>query len=177
MKTSEKQKMCPNCEGRIALEAEVCPFCAQEQIVQKENNAFQAPLFQNQSLQDSLTSLYTPPYSGKRPLFSQDLKKETPTFKENAMYKNVTDEKFQDPMKAISAAAANDIETQEEESSLWSTVLMVAASNFLVLGLLQLFFSENGLLKLEWDGSYWFIYCLLALPLFYLGIKKMKKLG
>ena len=176
MKTNEKQKMCPNCEGRISLEAEVCPFCAQEQIVEKGNNSLQTPLFQNQSLQDSLTSLYTPPYSGKRPLFSQEIKKETPTFKENPMYKNVTDEKFQDPLKAISAAT-NDHENQAEESSLWPTVLMVAGSNFLVLGLLQLFFSENGLLKLEWDGSYWFIYCLLAFPLFYMGIKKMKKLG
>lgn len=177
MKTNERQKMCPTCEGRISLEAEICPFCAQEQVSEKGNNSFQTPLFQNQSLQDSLTSLYTPPYSGKRPVFSQEPKKETPIYKESAMYKNVTDEKFQDPLKAISAATANEIETQEGESSLWPTVLMVAASNFLVLGLLQLFFSENGLLKLEWDGSYWFIYCLMAFPLFYLGIQKMKKLG
>lgn len=175
MKTSDKQKMCPNCDGRIAFEAEVCPFCAHSQVQDKAGASGQTPLFQHQSLQDSLTSLYTPPYSGKRPLFSQNEKQSTPS-KDYAMYKNVTDEKFQDPLKSISAAAANENEQKETESSLWTTVFMVVASNFFLLGMLQLFFSENGVLKLEWDGSYWFIYCLISLPLFYLGIKKLKQL-
>jgi hypothetical protein len=177
MKTVDKQKMCPHCEGRIAFEAEICPYCAQEQAVEKSSNSFQAPLFQNQSLQESLTSLYTPPYSGKRPVFSQNEKQQPILSKENSMYRNVTDEKFQDPLQAISnAASTSETEQKEGESSLWPTVFMVAASNFLILGLLQLFFSENGLLKLEWDGSYWFIYCLISLPLFYVGVKKMKSL-
>lgn len=176
MKPVDKQKMCPHCEGRIAYEAEICPYCAQEQANEKAFQS-QTPLFQNQSLQDSLTSLYTPPYSGKRPLFTQSEPQSTTPFKENSMYKNVTDEKFQDPLKAFGAAASiPETEQKEGESSLWPTVFMVAASNFFILGLLQLFFSEEGLLKLEWDGSYWFIYCLISLPLFYLGVKKMKSL-
>ncbi|HSX04492.1 MAG TPA: hypothetical protein VLG76_07165 [Rhabdochlamydiaceae bacterium] len=176
MKPVDKQKMCPHCEGRIPYEAEICPYCAQEQVAEKVSHSFQTPLFQNQSLQESLTSLYTPPYSGKRPLFSQNETQSTHPVKENAMYKNVTDEKFQDPLQAISNAAAVDSDQKEGESSLWPTIFMVAASNFFILGLLQLFFSEDGLLKLEWDGSYWFLYCLISLPLFYVGVKKMKQL-
>ncbi len=176
MKSADKQKMCPHCEGRISFEAEICPYCAQAQETGKVDQTSQT-LFQNQSLQDSLTSLYTPPYAGKRPLFTQNEKQSIPTIKENAMYKNVTEEKFQDPLKAISnSAVMSDTEQKEGESSLWPTVFMVAATNFFILGLLQLFFSEEGLLRLEWDGSYWFLYCLISLPLFYLGIKKMKQL-
>lgn len=175
MKTTEKQKMCPHCDGMIAIEAEICSYCGHQQVL--ENKGAQTPLFQNQSLQDSLTSLYTPPYSGKRPQFTQREQQISSTVKDNAMYKNVTDEKFQDPLQAISTAAANESHEKEGESSLWTTVFMVVASNFFLLGLLQLFFSENGVLKLEWDGSYWFIYCLISLPLFYMGIKKLKQLN
>ncbi|HSX12775.1 MAG TPA: hypothetical protein VLF61_04715 [Rhabdochlamydiaceae bacterium] len=176
MNPVDKQKMCPHCDARIAFEVEICPYCAQGQEVEKTAAPAQTPLFQNQSLQESLTSLYTPPYSGKRPLFSQSEKQPSSPIKENAMYKNVTEDKFQDPLKAISTAAIDESQQKEGESSLWPTVFMVVASNFFTLGLLQLFFSEAGLLKLEWDGSYWFLYCLFSIPLFYLGIKKMKQL-
>lgn len=160
--------MCPSCDGRIDFEAEICPYCAQQQTVEKF--AQQMPLFERQSLQESLTSLYTPPYSGKRALFAPSDKEE------QAMYKNVTEESFQDPLKAISTAAAANENRKEEASSLWPTVCMVAAANLLTLGLLQLFFSENGFLRLEWDSSYWFLYCLFSLPLFFLGIRKMRQL-
>jgi hypothetical protein len=45
-----------------------------------------------------------------------------------------------------------------------------------MLGLLQLFFSDSGKLKLEWDSSYWFVYCLAAAPLVLLGFKKANQL-
>jgi hypothetical protein len=63
-----------------------------------------------------------------------------------------------------------------EKSSFWALLLLSIAANLATIGLLQLFFSDNGFLRLEWDSSYWFVYLLIALPLFFLGLKKAKKL-
>nr|NGX47902.1 hypothetical protein [Chlamydiota bacterium] len=72
MKSMDQEKMCISCDGRIPFDAEVCPYCASKQSGAGMQNSFQAPIFQNQSLEDSLTSLYTPPYQGKRPQFTQN---------------------------------------------------------------------------------------------------------
>jgi hypothetical protein len=67
---------------------------------------------------------------------------------------------------------AEEQNAAEEKSSFWPLLLLSVGANLLVLGLLQFFFSDNGQLMLQWDSSYWFIYCLAALPLFYVGFKK-----
>ena len=64
----------------------------------------------------------------------------------------------------------------EGKSGFWPLLLLSIGANLLVIGLLQLFFSDGGLLTLEWDSSYWFVYCLGALPLCYFGYKKAKNL-
>lgn len=68
-------------------------------------------------------------------------------------------------------------EKVEDKNSFLSLFLFLLGSNLLVLGLIQFFFSEEGVLRLEWDAKYWFIYCLFALPLVYLGFKKMKQVA
>ncbi|MBS0629590.1 MAG: hypothetical protein JSS30_05120 [Verrucomicrobia bacterium] len=167
MKTTDKEKMCLSCEGRIPLNADKCSYCGAEQ-----KNAYRAPIFQNQSLEDSLASLYTPPYQGKRPQFTkpqesqQDLLHNT-----QPLYKEIPENPTMDPL--ISADAQEEAPTK---SSLWPTVLLFAGANFLFLGLMQLFFSKNGVLHLEWDAHYWFLYCIVAAPCLFFGYKKFKQL-
>lgn len=161
MKTTDKEKMCMSCEGRIPLNADKCSYCGAEQ-----KSSYRTPIFQNQSLEDSLASLYTPPYQGKRPQFTK------PTEEPMQIYKEVTEKPQMDPILGTPP--------QEEEvpakSSLWTTVLLFAGANFLFLGLMQLFFSKNGVLRLEWDAHYWFLYCLVAAPCLFFGYKKFKEL-
>ncbi len=176
MKSLEKEKMCISCEGRIAANATKCPYCAAEQGDSEMKNAFQAPLFERQSLEDSLASLYTPPYMGKRPQFGQQ--EELPLEESSkvvydeqpSMYKEVTERPQMDPLLGATV--------QEEEApppnSFFSTLLLALGANFSLLGLLQLFFSKNGVLRLEWNASYWFFYCLIGGPLLYFGFKKLK---
>ncbi len=174
MKPADRQKMCSNCDGRIAHEATICPYCGSEQADPAAERATQAPLFTNQSLQDSLTSLYTPPYSQRGPAYTveEPVKKKAEPFRETKMEKP-----FQ---TAHSTAAAMPLAAEEEESSsttksaLLPILMLSLGSNLFVLGILQFFFSSNGFLRLEWDASYWFVYCILSLPLLYLGIKRKK---
>ena len=65
-----------------------------------------------------------------------------------------------------------DPNVDQGKNSFWPILLLSIGTNLLTLGLLQLFFSDNGFLRLEWDSSYWFVYCLAALPLFFFGFKK-----
>lgn len=154
MKQNDRQKMCPSCEGRIPLDANLCPYCAAEQA----SSAF----LHHQSIQDSLTSLYPPPYSAKKEQKSQD---------------PMIEKKFQTASPVLAAPIPHTTEASaaanEEKSSFWPLLFLSIGANLLVIGLLQLFFSDNGLLTLQWKSQYWFVYCLSALPLFYLGFKKV----
>lgn len=153
MKSIDKQKMCPSCEGRIPVDAEICPYCATELLATNRPS----PLFQSQSLEDSLSALYKPPYSAKRTEMSGEAKLE------NSLYKEPAKEAAATPKEA-------------GQSSLLPTLLLLTGSNLFLIGLMQLFFAKDGLLQLEWDGSYWFLYCLFALPILYFGYRKVQDL-
>ncbi len=152
MKSADRQKMCPNCDGRIPYEATQCPYCFTP--VQVESS--QPSLFKNQSIQDSLTNVFTPPYSSK----SEPEEKKTP---------------FRAPEDAVMAKAAPMAQV-DETSVFWPVLLLSLAGNLFTLGILQFFFSENGIVKLEISSAYWFLMVLVALPLFFFGIRFANKL-
>lgn len=156
MKLNDRQKMCLSCEGRIPLDANLCPYCAAEQG--------SATFLQHKSIQESLTSLYPPPYGGKKELLKSE--------------GSMSEKKFQSASPVINTsiphnATQQNTSTSEEKSSFWPLLLLSVGANLLVIGLLQLFFSQNGHLTLQWNSKYWFAYCLSALPLFYFGFKKI----
>ena len=180
MKSAEREKICLNCEGRIPLDADVCPYCASHQTQAVGDSAFQAPLFDNQSLEDSLTSLYTPPYQGKRPQFDAPFGEQplpsSPILPEeppSSPYREVTGRDSVDPLEGATAPLEDEAPKQ---SSLIPMTLLLAGAQFVVIGLMQLFFSKNGVLRLEWNANYWFFYFLMSAPLFYFGHKKLKLL-
>jgi hypothetical protein len=164
MKTTDRQKMCTQCDGRVPLEATECPFCAHAFAEPIKTSPLNAPLFKNQTLQESLASLYTPPYAGAKNAEKAPppLKKKLSEFKEAPQ-----------PMMNIPTVAKEENSGEETKKDFWVLFALIVGANLLTLGLLQFFFSEGGTLQLEWDSSYWYLYCLIALPLFYFGIKKL----
>ncbi len=187
MKTADKQKMCSNCHGRIPVEAEACPYCGQEQMEQLlPESSSQATLFEQQSLQDSLTSLYSPPYPSKRaPIYgpaqtpkTAPLKAQVPVRKPlepKSPFAPVKEERAA-PQEEEGVESASKTPTPSSKESLWALILMILGGNIFTLGLVQLFFGENSRLCLEWKTAHWYLYCLAALPLLFVGYRFSSKL-
>ncbi|MBS0652282.1 MAG: hypothetical protein JSR39_02005 [Verrucomicrobia bacterium] len=181
MNPKDRQKMCNQCDGRIPLDAGVCPYCASEQVILQTADE-DAQFHRQQSLQESLTALYSPPYSAKTPGYMHsDLKQGSSFMKQADSFKDVAPEKrFHSSaplgIPSIPPEMQEEQQMTEEKTSFWPILFLSIGANLLMLGLLQLFFSDKGYLRLEWDSSYWFVYCLAALPLVFLGYKKASQL-
>ncbi|NNM43685.1 MAG: hypothetical protein HKM07_05025 [Chlamydiae bacterium] len=163
-KGTEKQKICGNCDGRIPWEAAQCLYCGADVSKQlnMESVPYQATLFKHQSLEDSLTNLYKPPYGGGSTTTS------TYSKPKEAVQERVMEETM------IKENTISEVD-QTTKNTLWSILFLSAGANLFILGLLQLFFSNGGILRLEWNAHYWFVYSLLSLPILYFGIKKLGK--
>ena len=155
MNLKDRQKICPQCDGRISLDADLCPYCATDQskVLVSSNH--------HQSLQNSLTTPYAPLYTAK-------------TLK--PVNEPMVERKINTTMGAPTIPSAPETVSKESKGIFTPILLLSLAGNILTIGLLQLLFSDRGFLRLEWDSSYWFLYCLAALPLFYLGYKKASSL-
>lgn len=152
MKPVDRQKLCPNCDGRISYEAVQCPYCF---IVLQADGSANKP-FNAATTQDTLSPIYQPNYMSKsipsesldhltKPLYPHE---RDPTLEKN----KITDEGGFAPV-----------------------LLMTVAGNLFTLGLLQFLFSEQGVIQLEINGNYWFLMVLVSLPLFYLGFRQLSK--
>ena len=179
MHPKDRQKMCSSCDGRIPFDAGVCPYCAaQQSIATVSTNS--AKELHHQSLQVSLSSLSLPPYASKKSnLLNPSIEtKEFPHLNNpEPMKEPMAEKRFNNPsasfgIPTIPADTTEEQQQDEGKSSFWPILLLSIGANLLTIGLLQLFFSDNGFLRLEWDSSYWFVYCLAAVPLFFFGFKK-----
>lgn len=129
------------------------------------------PLFRHQSLEDSLASLYKPPYSKPRneePTLPPPEQK-SPVFpeeKSSLMSAYVADETPQ-------AAPVAEEEVESKKGGIWPLLFLAIGSQLLTLGILLFFFSDSGTLTLQWNASRWFVYCLFSLPLIYIGYRQV----
>lgn len=171
MKPVDRQKMCTHCEGRIAVEATSCPYCGMPLIGESDSAA--SPAFKSGlSSQESLSSLYPPPYSNRNfPSMKTDSKDTQSKFKAPQALADNPFAKM--PMAAATAVAEKP---EEDKAGFMPLIFVLLGSNLLTLGLMQAVFSEGGFLRLEWSSKYWFYYCLVAIPLLYLGMKKIKEI-
>lgn len=156
----EKHRICTHCEGRISVEADTCLYCGMPLVTE---NA--AP-----TMQESMTSAYSP-YGQKS---SDYMKLETefsPKFK--------TPVQREDSFAGISSlgsgeAAVASSEVEGDKSGFIALLLALLGSSLLILGLMQGLFSDEGFLRLEWNCKYWFLFCMIGVPMIYFGIKKSK---
>ncbi len=148
MKPVDRQKICLNCDGKIPYDTVQCPYC----FTQQQTDSTASKVFTPAT--SPLPNLYPPPYSSRlNP--SEDVK--TPL-------KTAT---------AIQGNADQATSTELTPTSFWPILMLTLGSNLLTLGILQFFFSDHGLLRLEMNSSYWFLMVLVGIPLIYLSLKNL----
>ena len=146
MRVKDRQKICSHCEGRISVEADTCLYCGMPLVEEKPE---EKPVDVMSTLQGGIPSLYPPLYANKQEQQTKSTNK--------AVY----------PQEAVLPLE----EKEEEKAKFASIVLALLGSTLFILGLMQGFFSEGGVLRLEWNCQYWFLYLFLAIPLLYMGVK------
>ena len=158
MKPVDRQKICPNCDGRVSYDATQCTYCfAALQVDHSAPKIFTPPI--PQTSQETLSTLYSPPYSSKpsESFESRTAPRTTPIYAEK------------------DGSAVIDHTEASEAKSFWPLLSLVIGGNLLTLGILQFFFSDHGIVRLEINGSYWFLMLLASLPLFYFGLRSASK--
>lgn len=191
MKQVDRTKACWNCEADVSFEATYCPFCGTDLLTSSIEKPTQAPKqdrkFSDQTLQESLASLYKPPYSVRN---RQGLG--VPDEREESSYIS-TEAQKQDPLfqssyeaqeeaeKAPPMVPEGGIESMDEadevtkRGSVLPLLFLMIGAHLFMLGALLLFCSQNGKVVLEWSSRFWFLYCALGLPILYFGNRLLKK--
>ena len=154
MNTNPKKKMCWNCEGNVAIDNEACPYCGVSFNVSPmagtdpNLTAFASPFKPTTTAALSVPKApYTSPAEEvKEPQESPPPFTEEPEFALSDLHRTL--------LTLISL-------------SLGSLLLIFSA-------ILFLFSDANGVFTLHWNGSYWYLYLLIAIPLIYFGWKTMK---
>jgi hypothetical protein len=140
-------KLCGNCDGMVDLEVIICPYCGgdvseiAEEFIEKEEQGRK-----QLSLNETLSSLYPPPYEPK-------------VFEEEATYKKEEEEKYE----------------EKEKSFIFPFLIFSLGVNFSLFGLFLIFFSKNGELFLRWNTSFWFLYVILGVGLVFIGNRFLPK--
>jgi hypothetical protein len=167
MKPVDRQKMCTNCDGRVPFESDICPYCSSDlSKIPEMEVPKQDPFSRNQAIQDSLTSLYAPPYKGKKVESPKSQPKES----------RIVPPAHHGGTAALPGALPREEGDEKVGKTILLSILSLSiGSVFFILGLLQVFFSEQGVLKLEWSTKYWFIYLLGSLPILYFGYRKVEQ--
>lgn len=168
MGAKEREQMCLECNGRIPLEALSCPYCGAHFSHLTE----ELPMSKPTNSQDSVNSLYPPPYRGATSASAGEEKK-SPLFVKPQEAK--IEKKFAQPApSSLGLPSTPETKTQEDSGYFWPLLLLSLAANLFLIGFLQLCFSEGDHLTLQWNSKYWFVYCLLAIPCCLMSFKKMK---
>jgi len=149
--SGKKQRMCWNCEGMVGFDAYYCPYCGTDVSSSEEGEPVAAaPKPRHKPLEESLASLYKPPYISRASEASIN------TFSEDELATPTEREK-------------------RDQGGVWSLLLLSIGSVLLTLGLLLFFFSDQGRVVLQWNAHYWFLYCLGATPLLVLGWRLLQE--
>ncbi|MFQ5728961.1 MAG: hypothetical protein ACE5GN_01200 [Waddliaceae bacterium] len=149
MSATQKKKLCWNCEGRVPLEEENCPYCA---------------VYLGPAPDEKRTDILTPPY-------------------------RLVDSEEDEEIPASPYAVEKEGEEEEEESGIDISVarsdlksvilpliLLSMGSMSFLFGIILLLFSSHGIFTLTWNGDYWYVYLLSALPMLFLGWRVLRKL-
>lgn len=141
MTTIPKKKICWNCDGRVSVQEENCPYCGvyisgtldmqeknDSQYSEEEENAIPPPAYVPEEQKNT----------------AQSILPETDT------------KKIYNP-------------TTTKPKELLSLALLLIGSVFFLFAIILLLFSHNGTFSLHWDASLWFVYLLISIPALYFG--------
>lgn len=161
------------------MEALECKYCGSSFVKKATSkSAYQT--------EDSLASLYEPPYAPTRksPVYGIPEQEATAPSLHDPMARHYEEDssnlrsssKSRRPLKKSPLMRkGNKTEEEDDEESLQigSLLLLSLGGHLFTLAWLLFFFSDHGKLVLEWKSKYWFVYLLLSLPLVYKGWKKL----
>jgi hypothetical protein len=154
---NQRTKLCSNCEGRVELDTTICPFCGSN-VSQMDDGLHNQKADENSlSYEDTLSSLYPPPYKPK-------------AIDTNI---NISTNNFD---KTIKEDGVSENEEEKSSNSLVTTISFLIGVNILTFSLFLAIFSQDGYLSLEFKSSFWFIYSLISIPLLYIGYKGLKEI-
>ncbi|MCB1106522.1 MAG: hypothetical protein KDK76_00325 [Chlamydiia bacterium] len=185
MKQADRTKGCWNCEADVSYQATYCPFCGTDLLTSsiepgKETSPKGDEKFVDQSLQESLASLYKPPYSirNRQGLGVPDEReevsfKEAEPHKENPLFQSY---ESVDPEETVSYAPQENLDEEivTRRGNILPLLFLMIGAHLFILGALLLFCSKGGIVTLEWSSRFWFLYCLVGLPLLYFGSRLLK---
>jgi len=196
MKQVDRTKVCWNCEADVSHQATYCPFCGTDLLTSSvEPSKTPAPSqdkkFVDQTLQESLASLYKPPYSvrNRQGLGVPDEREETPfkeaePAKENPLFQSYEQMDIEDhvPPPTPTPAPAQHMEIVEEEEvtrrgNILPLLFLMIGAHLCMLGILLLFCAKDGVVTLQWSSRFWFLYCLISAPLLYFGGRMLKPMN
>jgi hypothetical protein len=163
MEMNKNLKLCPHCDGRIEIDAVSCAFCGRNIVdniryVEEEVSDVNNSGYKRLSAQETLSSLYPPPYRPK--VYESDEEEETDEGEEE----EIIDEDEED---------TNNKENFIDKSSVITMILLSVGANFFFLSLFIMIFSSNGELLLRWNSHWWIVYFLVSLPFIYFGYKRL----
>lgn len=155
MTTKQKKKLCWNCDGRVAMEDENCPFCG---VYISSLNAGE----------QEKEGLFAPPYR-------VETEEEQPVH--SAPYaKEEVQEEVQETAARGSSESTQPLLSSDIKAAVLPLMLLLAGSVSLLFGIALMLFSEHGVLTLHWSGSYWFVYFILSFPMLFLGWRFLQQI-
>ncbi len=92
-------------------------------------------------------------------------------------------ENCDEPVAEVAARAAPAPVTEEAptiasalepRNSTLATILLSGGALVLIFSLFLVLFSKEGVLKMEWDASFWFAYMILAVGMLFLGYRALR---
>lgn len=155
MNKPTKKRLCWNCEGSVGIDAESCPYCGVSVVPASLDSGGTGTSFMPSYTMGSAPDNTIPrsPYSAKE-----------------------TNEEAEEAPKITSQEDESTAPLDEFQNTLMATILLLTGSVFLLFSLALVLFAHDGVLTLQWDGSLWYLYALLALPLLFLGWRYFSKL-
>lgn len=141
MSEKGEKKLCWNCDGYVGVQLSECPYCA-------------APL--------------KSPVSEHSNLAPEGLKaiKKEPVAKDFSVSQQEWEEALSKPNAPLDRENEKQFSTKKEMAAF---LLLLPGVVFFLFGLALVFFSNDGILRLQWNQSFAYFYLLGAAPLLYLG--------
>ena len=158
MNARPKKKLCWNCEGNVSLKAENCPYCGVSVVGLSSEISSETP---------------TPPYRLVNP--AQEPAIPVSPFADSDVDED-EDVESAPAHDEVAAQAPLDVKDDDSKKVVLVLTLLAAGSIFFIFGFALLLFSDEGYLSLHWNAAYWFVYLLLALPMLFIGFRKLNAL-
>ncbi len=154
MSENQKKKLCWNCEGRVTLSQENCPYCGVYLSPTTEGDGKDANLI--------------PPYK-------MAVEEEVPA----APYGSKPAEGTPKPDNDGSLAA-QQLTTEQPNDDIRNLVvtmaMLIMGSGLFLFAIVLMLFSEEGSFELRWQSDNWYIYLMLSFPMLFMGWRYLQNI-